>query len=227
MVTTQQATKLIYSLAARRSRCQKGQALAEMALMGTLVIAALGFLIQLGLTLNFEQENDQNAFRHALMVAKCEGDEQEPPNWCNDPALVPPGVDNDEESQAVTVLRLRDRQIPNPSIGFGLVPSSLTVGSASATWGERLTFLDDSKDSEPRIVVHLNDSAERMFRSGDFADDEPVISQIAKSSDMTGTVSQDNVTGSTTDTTTIETTTVTMNDGSQVSSSSSRTTSTW
>lgn len=201
-----------------RNRSQQGQALIEMALIGTIAVAALGFLIQIGLGLNYEQENDQNAFRRALLMAKCEGDEQEPSNWCN--TRVPPGVSFSDESQATTMLRMRDRKLPNPSIGFGLVPSTLTMGSATATWGERLTFLDDSTDSQPRVVVRVNDFPDMLYRSGDFPHNQPIVRNIEKTTQMIGTLAQTDSTGSATDATTTENTTVTMNDGSEIPASS-------
>jgi len=135
--------------------------------MGSIALLALAMLIQLGLRLNYQQQEEQNTFRHALLMAKCEGDEMdEPIVECVRRAE---RVNDDDESQAVTINRFHDRQIPNPTLGFGLRPRTTITANAAAVWGERLTFLDDDRDSQPRIVVHLN-REQPHYRSEDLED---------------------------------------------------------
>src|SRR3989338_365860 len=92
-----------------------GQAMIELAIFGSFAILALGFLIQIGLRQNFQQEIEQTAFRRALIFAKSEGD---------------------EESQSVQYSYFRNRRAPNPSDGFAVTPRSLTQGSSTLTLRE-------------------------------------------------------------------------------------------
>lgn len=161
----------------------RGQALIEFAILGSLGLLALAFLIQIGLRANYQQEMEQHAFRRALAAAQAEGD---------------------TESQSIQVQAFRDRQVPNPSQGFAIMPRTLSSGAGTVTWGELLTLLDDARDSQPRIIVELND-ARREFRSEDLKKDEPLIHFIHKTLDSQGTMTQDNA-GSDLDTSTTETT---------------------
>ena len=88
-----------------------GQALVELAIFGSLGLMALTFLIQMGLRLNYQQELQQQTFRRALLMAKCEGDGFKPLVEC---VKRVPGVSDDEESQATVLNQFRDRQMPIP-----------------------------------------------------------------------------------------------------------------
>ena len=153
-----------------------GQALVELAIFGSLGLMALTFLIQMGLRLNYQQELQQQTFRRALLMAKCEGDGFKPLVEC---VKRVPGVSDDEESQATVLNQFRDRQMPNPSLGFGIRPRTTTAASATVTWGERLTFLGDDRDSQPRLVVQLNDQR-RSYRSEDVIESQPFVKEITK-----------------------------------------------
>lgn len=153
-----------------------GQALVELAIMGSLGLMALAFFIQIGLRLNYQQELQQQTFRRALLMAKCEGDEEEPIVECVTRAQ---GVNDDEESQATVLNHFRDRQMPNPLLGFGIRPRTTTSASATVTWGERLTFLADDRDSQPRLAVRLNDQ-QRSYRSEDLNENQPFVRRIEK-----------------------------------------------
>lgn len=163
-----------------------GQAFIELAIVGSLALLALAVLIRIGLGMNYKQEIEQQAFRLALRAAKNEGD---------------------EESPVVSYQFFRDRRVPDPSQGFAIMPGSLTQGSGSATWGEYLTFLDDSRDSQARILVKLNNASEKEFRSEDLDEDQPFVSDINKHIQSTGVIAQSNARSSLA-TTTDETTTL-------------------
>jgi len=154
-------------------------------------------MIQIGLRMNYQQEIEQQTFRRALRVAKNEGD---------------------EESQAIQYQHFRDRQVPNPSQGFAIMPRTTSQASASVTWGEWLTYLSDDRDSQPRIIVHLNDT-QREFRSEDLKKDEPLVHRIDKTIASTGQIQQSN-SASKLNTQTTEQTTMTLNtnNNDQVSS---------
>ena len=102
------------------------------------------------------------------------------------------------------------------------------------TWGEWLTYLADDRDSQPRIIVHMDD-AETEFRSEDLKKDVngepmPLVGTIHKDLNSTGTVTQTQA-GSSDATTTNETTTLTFHadknkDGIDDQLSSSLTTNT-
>lgn len=176
---------------------RRGQALIEVAVLGSLALLALTLLIQLGLRMNYQQELQQNAFRRALITAKNEGD---------------------DESQAVQYNYFRNRRLPNPSEGFGITPRVLAQGSGTVTWGEWLTYLEnDDPDSEPRIIVSLDDQSSLDRRSGDFPDHQPLISRVDK--DLTGSaeITQDNA-GSTLTADSNEHTEMTLSNGEQLSS---------
>ncbi len=123
----------------------RGQALVEFAIIGSLALLALALLIQVGLRANYQQEIEQQNFRRAMQEAQKE---------------------DEEESQAVSVYQVRDRQVPNPADGLGIMSRSRTEASSTVTWGEYLTFLDDGRESQPLTVVRLNDQEQR-YRAED------------------------------------------------------------
>ncbi len=123
----------------------RGQALLEFAIMGSLALMALGFFIQIGLRANFQQEIEQQNFRRTMRIAKSH-DKNEP--------------------QSVTLQQYRDRRVPNPTDGLGVMPRTSTNASNTVVWGEFLTFLAVDRNSQPQIVVQLNDE-ERRYRAED------------------------------------------------------------
>jgi len=113
------------------------QALVEFAIFGSLFLVALAFLVQIGLRMNYQQEIEQQTFRRAMSAAQQEGD---------------------EESQMTTYYQVRHRQIPDPSDGFAVQPRVRTESAATVVWSEFLTFLDRGRDSQPRTLVHLDNT---------------------------------------------------------------------
>lgn len=177
-------------------RNNTGQALIEFAVIGSIALLALTMLIQMGLRMNYQQEIQQNAFRNALRIAQSEGD---------------------EESQSIQYNYFRNRRTPNPSEGFGVTPRVMTQGNATVTWGEWLTYLDGSRDSQPRIIVNLDDQSQPEFRAGDFPTEQPLVRRIVKELDGNGEIRQDNA-GSTLASDTTETTTMELSNGTPVAS---------
>ena len=168
----------------------------EFAVMGSIALLALTVLIQLGLRMNYQQEIQQDAFRNALRIAQSEGD---------------------TESQAIQYNYFRNRRIPNPSEGFAVTPRVMTQGNAAVTWGEWLTFLDGSRDSQPRIIVNLDDQATPEFRAEDFPADQPLVRRITKGLTGGGEIQQNNA-GSSLASHTDETTTMELSNGAALNS---------
>lgn len=183
------------------TRAIKGQALVEFAIMGSLALLALAFMIQIGLRQNYQQEIQQQTFRQALSAK--------------------PGVESDDdfERQAIQVQHFRDRQIPNPSQGFAVMSRTPTQGSAAVTWGDKLTYLSDDSDSRPKIIVRLNNSQTDIISDeGVIPEGQPLIKRIDKTLNSQGKISQISNTSSSTATST-EQTTMTLSTGGTLSSS--------
>ena len=143
-----------------------GQALLELAVFGALALAALGFLIRVGMSMNYDQEVRMAAFRRALAAAH---------------------EDNGTDKDAVATLyyMINNRQMPNPSDGHMTLPRGTSEASAFVEWGDRLTMSYDKdanktsvsplgRETQPRIIVR-SDNAEREFRQEDFPDDEVLV----------------------------------------------------
>ena len=189
---------------------QKGQAMIEFAIIGSTSLLALAFLIQIGLRMNYQQEIEQQTFRLALRRAQDEGD---------------------KESQAILYQHIRDREIPEPSSEPTIMPRTSTQASSAVTWGEWLTFLADDRDSQPRVVVHVNDTRADDFRSGDFEGgkegvkkdapkDAPLVSAIHNQFTSTGQLTQASGASSLSSSSSASTT-VTLKNGKTVSGSAS------
>lgn len=177
----------------------------EFAIVGSVALLALAFMIQIGLRMNYQQEIEQQTFRRAMQVAHSE---------------------DDEESRSIQYQHFRERQIPDPSEGFGIMPRTLTQAGATVIWGEYLTYLADDRDSESRIIFQVNADPPREFRSSDFEganEDDPTIRQVDRITTSRGLSYQNNA-NSGIQTTTEQRTTLTLKTGAQVSSGVTKTT---
>lgn len=136
---------------------RRGQALLELAIFGMVAIAALGFLIRVGMQMNYDQEIRMAAFRRALAAA---------------------AADNGtvQDAIAVTYHYASDRQMPNPGEGLMTLPRSRTEASAFVEWGDRLTFAhqdyeggdkEAGRATHQKVIVRSN-GAEQTFRQSDF-----------------------------------------------------------
>lgn len=140
-----------------RMRRRSGQALVELAVFGAIALAALGFLIRVGMRMNYDQEIRMAAFRRSLAAAR---------------------ADNGTWQDALGTLfhQIADRQMPNPSDGFLTLPRTRTEASGFAEWGDRLTFAYDIDEgdrgrlTQPLYVVRSNNTEQR-FRADDFPRD--------------------------------------------------------
>jgi len=174
----------------RRSAHERGQALLELAVFGMIAIAALGFLIRVGMQMNYEQEIRMGAFRRALAAAG--GDNVQT-------LQVTGGGPTIQDAMAVTYHYIADRQMPNPSDGFMSLSRSRTEASAFVEWGDRLTFAyenpanpasEEGRMTQPRIIVRSNND-EQSFRQNDFSPlpgDVMVTAGIVGESTTTNTI---------------------------------------
>ena len=163
----------------QRANGLNGQALVEFAVFGSLALLALVMMIQMGLGINFQQEVDQEAFRRAMSAAKDEGD---------------------LESASTSFYMIRNRQMPDPSQPFAIMPRQRFESQAMIVWGERLANLADDKESEPRTIVDMDkmrlaSGSLPVYRSSDLVDEpggaedekKPLISRINTTATSLGT----------------------------------------
>ena len=150
-------------------RCdERGQALLELAVFGVLALAALGFLIRVGMQANYEQEVRMAAFRRAMAAAD---------------ALNNVNERDRADAMAVGYHYIVDRQMPDPLDGFMGLTRNRTEASAFVEWGDHLTFAwetpkarlggdADRKDprgwkTQPLFLIRQNDQAQ-AFRQNEF-----------------------------------------------------------
>ena len=183
---------------------KSGQALVELAIFGAIAIAALGFLIKVGMKMNHDQEIRMAAFRRAMAAASADN-----------------GTDKD--AMATTFYYSADRGMPNPGDVTMMLPRVRTEASAFVEWGDRMTFAnkpdddDDGKadggfgfNTQPQIVVRSN-SNEKVYHQEEFLPDssqttrsDGIITKAVTRNISSGIVSNGSGSGSTTTTTTLD-----------------------
>jgi hypothetical protein len=121
------------------SHAQKGQALLELAIFGSLVLLVLGVLVNYGLNADFTQQAVMRSFRQALKTAK---DAQ-------NLNIVSP--------VQATHLSIDDRHIPDASHPFGIGSVVPVAGqSSSPTWGFNLPITPEVVEELPRLILTVN-----------------------------------------------------------------------
>lgn len=167
--------------------------MAELAVFGYIGILALSFIIQMGLRMNYDQEIRMNTFRRTLVDALND----------NLPATAT-GRDPRDGSYTTSYHHFRDRQMPNPAGGFGLILRERTAAEADVTWGNYLTYaspdLTKGLNSQQRVIVQVNESRAHCATGGhedvchavDFADFSslPLISDVDVFSHANSTTTQ-------------------------------------
>lgn len=169
-----------------RRSTRTGQALLELAIFGTLALLALGFLIRIGLLVNYRQEIQMNTFRRALAAADADAKAGNP-------------------TVQVDYLHLRDRLVPDPST-FGIMPRAQAQGSSSVLWGNQglpgamITPLGQPatgagpagipRTEQPKTIVRLNEKTDE-YRFEDFIDpDSPFLREAHQETDVQVTITQ-------------------------------------
>lgn len=129
----------------------------ELAVFGVMCLAALGFLIRIGMKANYDQEIRMAAFRRAMAAAQ---------------------ADNGTDADSVGTLYeyLADRQMPDPNDGFMMLPRARTEASAYVEWGDRLTMAYGDGDpstttpkgrlTQEHIIVNVNGADTDAIRPG-------------------------------------------------------------
>lgn len=121
----------------------KAQALAELAILGSLMIVALGSLVSYGLRYNQQQKLSQEAFREVLkIVNETEKDED--------------GNDVNVKYPQASYTIVEDKHIPDSSNPFAFGSVSPTIASASVTrdWAMQLT--PGNKKDLPHMRIKIN-----------------------------------------------------------------------
>ena len=116
-----------------------GTALTELAIFGGICIAAIGFLMRVGMQMNYSQEIRMAAMRRCLHGAL--GDDG---TW--------------QDAVATTAFINLDRIQPNVSSSFDFI-RQLTYASANCVAGDRLTFAHQRSDhalGDQQILVYTN-----------------------------------------------------------------------
>ena len=170
----------------------RGQALLELAVFGASALAAIGFLIRVGLRMNYDQEVRMAAFRRAMAAA---------------------GADNgtDQDAMGTLFYYASSRQMPNPGDGYTSLTRDRSEASGFVEWGNKLSYAFESdniipmspdsdmgRKTQPLIVVR-QDHTEKAFRQDDIPDDESLpagdaeiglgaFHGVVTKSDMTNTV---------------------------------------
>ncbi|MBI3009582.1 MAG: hypothetical protein HYY57_01170 [Candidatus Omnitrophica bacterium] len=105
----------------RESKPNRGTALLETAIFGMVALAAIGFMLRVGLMGNYAQEVRMGSFRRCLSAAFQD--------------------DNTFDDAVGTIGHyVLNRRLPNPTDRFMLMPRARTEASCFATVGTRLTF---------------------------------------------------------------------------------------
>lgn len=114
-----------------------GQALAELAIFGGIMLIALAGLVRIGLRYNYAQQASQEAFRRALLAAH----------------------DRQPAAQG-SVQVYHDRYIPDPSRPFAVGQTSLFGGAAAVSWGNRMQVHQINLEQEiPTSDIYINESS--------------------------------------------------------------------
>jgi len=128
---------------------KKGQAILELALFGSILILCLGLLIRYGLSINYSQRLQMEAFRQAVKRAY--------------------SGRNTFVNASYTILE--DKPIPNPADPFGASERSVFGASAGAVWSNQVYAASEygAISDLPRVDYQINDKR-YTFTTGAFKD---------------------------------------------------------
>jgi len=136
----------------------KGQALVELASLGTILIFCLAMLIQYGMQANYQQNLQMQAFRRAMRAAY----------YKTGPA------------STVSLSVTRDQGIPDPRDQWGFADRQPMGATASATWGTNVNadYIENYSQTPqqrdlPRSIIEINNTADTHtlgLTAGDFSD---------------------------------------------------------
>ncbi len=167
-----------------------GQAMVEMAIFGAVGIAALAFLMNVGMRLNYDQEIRMAAFRQALAAAHADNG-------------------TDQDAPGTVFHYILQRQAPNPGDGMMLLPRMRTEASAFVEWGDRFTFASEHSDNLPDntgykaqpLIVVRSDNQQVSYHQDDQLNDlvmgpmtfkaaEGIVNNSTTTATVNGTIRQ-------------------------------------
>ena len=143
-----------------RPKTQRGQALLELAVFGSILLMLIGILVNYGLRYNFQQQVMQQAFRKALKSAA--------------------KADRDGEPSSTTHILIRDRHVPNPAGPFTV--GSIIPVSASASVIRNYHMQDNVPQDYaelPQVTIDSN-GQEASFKTAGFRDEYNVAEDAIK-----------------------------------------------
>ena len=156
----------------RWKRPDRGQAMAELAIFGSIMLVVLAGVVRMGLQYFYQQQATQEAFRQALYYANDVNGKEV--NKLPDGSKI---RNNILGSGQVTVIH--ERYIPDPSRPFAVGGRVPFVGGASIQWGNRSSLSQPTTQEElPRVA----------FLMDDVRDDPELVNPIPEPEDPTTTV---------------------------------------
>jgi len=124
---------------------QKGQSLVELASFGAILLFCVGMLIQYGMSANYEQNLQMQAFRKAMQAA----------------------YERSGPSATVSLSMTKDKSIPNPQDPWGFAEFRPVSASSSATWNNsgHAVYINDYADEEdpndlPQSRIEINGTSD-------------------------------------------------------------------
>jgi len=151
---------------------RRGQASAEMAIFGSIMLLGLAGTLRFGLRYVYQMQADQEAFRHALYRANEDHGYDE---WYND-GNNPWGAQltqNDfrfrsNPSSGASYSVVRDRYLPDPSRPLAIGDRVPFSGSASVMWGNRHQLSTANAPAEFQEAIFNIKGEELAFTPGKF-----------------------------------------------------------
>jgi len=125
------------------SNNERGQALVELAVFGSLFLFLIGYLVNNALQLDYRQQATMEAFRRGLASA----------------AASPPG--SDDTPSSTSHLLIQDRHIPDPSDPFAIGGVSPVIGQASIMRSYELgARIPATTFDLPRLAVQIENATD-------------------------------------------------------------------
>ncbi len=143
---------------------QKGQAIAEMAILGSLILVAFSTLLVYGQRLELQQKIKMEAFRNALSKAY-------------------------QSNNAVSYTLKRDLRLTNLFSGFGEGDASALSASASVMWQKGSPGSQGSDDEQSFAFYQINDNIIGDGRTGLPRDEKKIITKTGKKQEIWSPVS--------------------------------------
>lgn len=125
---------------------ERGQALVELAIFGSLILLVMGLLISYGMNADFAQKASMDSFRRAL------------------------GIASDPNEGAATVVMVNDRHIPSPGNTFGMGSMVPVSGSANVIRNHHMQDTADTEDELPKVTLNIQGTA-RTFKTAGMRDE--------------------------------------------------------